>query len=65
IENIPHIYKSVTVDKYVIMPNHIHLILIIGDDHGCVMGDGHGRVIGDENGRAMRAPTISTVINHF
>jgi REP element-mobilizing transposase RayT len=47
IENIPHIYKSVTVDKYVIMPDHIHLILIIGDVHG----------------RAMRAPTVSTVIN--
>ncbi|MDR1133194.1 MAG: hypothetical protein LBL05_03475 [Synergistaceae bacterium] len=47
IENIPHIYESVTVDKYVIMPNHIHLILIIGDDPG----------------RAMRAPTISTIIN--
>jgi REP element-mobilizing transposase RayT len=49
IENIPHIYESVTVDKYVIMPNHIHLILIIEDDPG----------------RAMRAPTISTVINQM
>jgi REP element-mobilizing transposase RayT len=49
IENIPHVYKSVIVDKYVIMPNHIHLILIIGDT----------------DGRAMRAPTISTVINQM
>jgi hypothetical protein len=32
-----------------IMPNPIHLILIIGDDHG----------------RAMHAPTISTVINQM
>jgi len=46
IENIPHIYKSISVDKYVIMPNHIHLILMISDEHG----------------RAMRAPTISTVV---
>jgi len=37
------------VDKYVIMPNHIHLILLISDDHG----------------RAMRAPTISTVVNQL
>ena len=29
IENIPNIYKSITIDKYVIMPNHIHLILIL------------------------------------
>jgi REP element-mobilizing transposase RayT len=49
IENIPHIYKSITVDKYVIMPNHIHLILLISDDPG----------------RAMRAPTISTVVNQM
>jgi putative transposase len=35
-------------DKYIIIPNHIHMILII-----------------DNNGRAMRAPTISTVINQF
>ena len=49
IENISHVYKSIVVDKYVIMPNHIHLILIICNDHG----------------RAMRAPTISTVINQM
>ena len=49
IENIPLIYKSIMVDKYVIMPNHIHLILLISDNHG----------------RAMRAPTISTVVNQL
>ena len=49
IENIPHIYKPITIDKYVIMPNHIHLILLISDVPG----------------RAMRAPTISTVINQI
>ena len=44
-------YESVILDKYVIMPNHIHMILIIR--------------LSDESGRAMRAPTISTVINQF
>ena len=29
IENIPKIYKSVTVDKFVIMPNHIYMIVQI------------------------------------
>ena len=47
IENIPRIYDHVKVDKYVIMPNHIHLILVIDS----------------KNGRAVRAPTISTIIN--
>lgn len=40
-------YPMVSVKKYVIMPNHIHMILMI-----------HA----EENGRAMRAPTISTVV---
>ncbi len=47
IQKIHEIYENVEADKYVIMPNHIHMILLIND------------------GRAMRAPTISTVINQF
>jgi len=47
INNIEAIYKTICVDKYVIMPNHIHMILVVN------------------NGRAMRAPTISTVINQL
>lgn len=42
-------YDSVIVDKYVIMPNHIHLILIIQN----------------QNRRAMHAPTLSTVIQQM
>ena len=49
INNIPNTYKAITIDKYVIMPNHIHLILIVAE----------------ENGRAMRVPTISTIINQM
>ena len=29
INKISHVYPSVTVDSYIIMPNHIHMILII------------------------------------
>ena len=29
IEKIKEIYKTINIDKYVIMPNHIHLILVI------------------------------------
>jgi len=29
INNIEAIYKTICVDKYVIMPNHIHMILVI------------------------------------
>ena len=30
-ESIPNIYTEVKLDKYVIMPNHVHAILIISE----------------------------------
>ncbi len=50
INNISEIYPSVTVDNYIVMPNHVHLLLQI---HCC------------DNGRATHAPTISTVIQQM
>lgn len=46
IDNISKYYPTVTVDKYVIMPNHVHLLLQMHRD----------------NGRTMSAPTISRII---
>ena len=43
INNIPERYPCVSVDKYVIMPNHLHMILLLNS----------------EGGRAMRAPTMT------
>ena len=40
-------YDAVSVDKYCIMPNHIHLIL---------------QIHSDPNGRMISAPTVSTVV---
>ena len=50
INNIPLIYPALYVDCYVIMPDHIHLILIIR---------------ADEYGRPMVAPTISRVVQQL
>ena len=50
IQSIPTVYPSVSVEKYVVMPNHIHMILWI---HA---GDG---------GRMISAPTISTVVGQM
>lgn len=47
IENIPQHYSAITVDNYVIMPDHIHLLL---------------QLHGDKNGRPMVAPAINRVI---
>ena len=40
-------YENVTVDKYCVMPDHVHLIL---------------RIETDIDGRMISAPTVSTVI---
>lgn len=48
--NIPKIYPTISVDNYVVMPNHIHLLLQIHTD---------------DSGRAMLAPTISKVVQQM
>jgi len=48
--DIPKHYPMISVDHYVIMPNHIHLLLQINTDF---------------NGRPMTAPTISMVVNQL
>ena len=47
--NIPQCYPSVTVEKYCIMPNHIHMILLFSD----------------ERGRLIAAPTLSRVVGQM
>ena len=50
IQKLNTVYDSVRVDKYCIMPDHIHMILIIDSD---------------ENGRTQFAPTVSRVMKQF
>ena len=52
INKIEEIYGTVKIDKYVIMPNHVHMIISL-----C------GTM--DEDGRPQAAPTISRIINKF
>ena len=47
---IPEHYPAVSVDKYCVMPDHIHMILSINTD---------------EDGRQVAAPTLSTVVGHM
>ena len=44
-------YENVYLSSYVIMPNHLHIMVVILPD--------------EEDGRAKRAPTVSTMINQF
>ena len=48
-EKIQTVYYGVKVNKYVIMPNYIHLIIMIDI----------------ENGRPMVAPTVSRIVNQL
>ena len=50
IKNIPDHYPSITVDHYVVMPNHIHLLL---------------QIHSSADGRPMTAPTIPMVVNQL
>ena len=50
IQKLNTVYDAVRVDKYCIMPDHIHFIISINTD---------------ENGRTQFAPTISRVIKQF
>ena len=47
IEAIATHYPSITIDHYVVMPNHIHMLLQINSD---------------DSGRSLIAPTVSTVV---
>ena len=47
---IPVHYPAISVDKYCVMPDHIHMILSINTD---------------EDGRQIAAPTVSTVVGHM
>ena len=49
INEIPKHYNSVFIDKYIIMPNHIHMIIRIQND----------------NGRPMVVPTVSRIIQQM
>jgi REP element-mobilizing transposase RayT len=50
IKKLNFVYDAVNVDKYCIMPNHIHFIISIK---------------ADKNGRTQFAPTISRVVKQF
>ncbi len=50
ISQIPKHYPAISVDRYVVMPNHIHLLLQINTD---------------TDGRPMVAPTISIVVQQL
>ncbi|MHB1456530.1 MAG: transposase [Armatimonadota bacterium] len=62
INNIPVHYPTVYIDKYAIMPDHVHLILMILDESDLVVnGEQDGWEISDgDSGRMISAPTAAS-----
>lgn len=50
IKNISHFYPAISVDHYVIMPDHLHLLL---------------RINSDDHRRPLVAPTVLTVVQQM
>jgi REP element-mobilizing transposase RayT len=72
-KKLPEKFPGISIDEYVIMPNHFHGIIII-DSHPTLIasvGAGLSRpsltgIVGsNENGRENRAPTLGKMIAFF
>jgi len=56
--HIPRHYENVKIDKYTIMPNHIHAIItIVGAPLAAPAGEG--------TGRASASPTIGNIVRGY
>ena len=61
--NIPTHYDNIKIDKYVIMPNHIHTIIIVGAALAQPELDVSGNL--KKAGRASATPTIGNIIRGY
>ena len=52
IKSIHRVYSNVTVDRYVIMPNHVHLLVTLNDCN-------------DTGGLRAARPTVHTIVKSF
>lgn len=50
IEHIPDIYSMISIDSYVVMPDHVHILMIIRQD---------------DTNDINNPPTISNIVNQF
>lgn len=72
-EKIPTIYSHIQLDEFIVMPNHIHGILIIDDkrrmkrdaQRGDQRNEGWANQREEERARQCLAPTLGVVIGQF
>jgi putative transposase len=72
-EKLPEKFTAVTLDAFVVMPNHIHFIIVITADHEPTPVGAHPRVRPDSGGEGQTpegqtrgsAPTLGTIVQWF
>ena len=70
INDIPAHYSDVCVDKYVIMPDHVHILIRIDEnDNQCRGGyyppENNKSMLYADGGRLIAAPTLSVIIGQM
>ena len=60
IDILSNTYPGIYVDKFVIMPNHIHVVLVISGRAEWLLASA-----ASESGRTQCAPTVSRIIKQF
>jgi len=59
---IPKHYPHVSLDEFVIMPNHVHGIIVLNDSN--VGANNHSPFVGAKNFSPLHCPQYNAVSNH-
>jgi len=57
---LSHTYTNVSIDKYVIMPNHVHMIILIHNENNAMVNNG-----GDGGASGKPRPTNALIPKHI
>ncbi len=69
-QEIPNHFKNVEIDEFVIMPNHVHgIVVILSDDKGVLLEPLHATAVQYKNNKfskiSPKPKTLSTIIRSF
>jgi REP element-mobilizing transposase RayT len=62
-ERIPHVYPNICLDAWVIMPNHMHAIVIIKETSGAAVETSQWDV--STKNHYLRSGTLGAIINQY
>ena len=66
IKGIPTHYENVIIDCYVVMPNHVHALVVIDGDHVSLLADGFlGQSPKCASGETGRAPSLQQIVGSY